>query len=84
MPKVELMEFDKVKRKFTLLAKIDLISIPSAGDKLIHMVELEEFIFTVYDVHYVNTNSLVKVNVIRLSNLQDYHSSGFSDITYYG
>lgn len=84
MPKVDVMEFDKAKRKFSFLEKVDLISIPTPGDKLICKINTEEFIFKVYDVHFINNNSnLIKVNVIRLSNLKDYNSSGFNDITYY-
>ncbi len=83
MPKVEVMEFDKAKRKFTFLEKVDLVSIPTTGDKLICKIGDHDFIFKVYDVHYINSVDLVKVNVIRLCYLEDYNSSGFRDIIYY-
>jgi hypothetical protein len=83
MPKVEVMEFDKVTRKFTFLAKVDFPAIPAYGDKVICRIAEEDFIFKVYDVHYFSTNSVVRVNIIRLQYLEDYNSSGFGDILYY-
>ncbi len=83
MQKVEVMEFDKAKRKFIFLQMVDLVTVPNAGDKIVFKISAQEIIFRVYDVHYSNNNNHVKVNVIRLSTLENYNSSGFSDITYY-
>jgi hypothetical protein len=80
---VDVMEFDKAKRRFTFLDRVLLAAVPSAGDKVILKIGADEIIFKVYDVHYFNNNATPKVNVIRLSSLNDYNSSGFSDINYY-
>jgi len=80
---VELMEFDKAKRRFTFLEKVLLVAVPATNDKVILKIGNEEILFKVYDVHYFNNNSVPRVNVIRLGNLNDYNSSGFSDINYY-
>jgi hypothetical protein len=80
---VEVMEFDKAKRRFAFLERVLLAAVPAAGDKVILKIGTNEIVFKVYDVHYFNNNSIPKVNVIRLSSLNDYNSSGFSDINYF-
>jgi hypothetical protein len=80
---VEVMEFDKAKRKFSFLESVLLAAVPAAGDKVVLKIGADEVIFKVYDVHYFINNSTPKLNVIRLGSLTDYNSSGFSDINYY-
>jgi hypothetical protein len=80
---VEVMEFDKAKRRFAFLERVLLAAVPAASDKVILKIGTDEIVFKVYDVHYFNNNSIPKVNVIRLSSLNDYNSSGFSDINYF-
>jgi hypothetical protein len=80
---VEVMEFDKAKRRFTFLERVLLASVPAAGDKVVLKIAADEIIFKVYDVHYFNNNSIPKINVIRLGTLNEYNSSGFSDINYF-
>jgi hypothetical protein len=80
---VEVMEFDKAKRRFSFLERVLLAAVPGAGDKVILKIGADEVIFKVYDVHYFINNSTPKLNVIRLGSLADYNSSGFSDINYY-
>jgi hypothetical protein len=81
MPRVCIMEFQKDTRVFKILQEADLASIPTAGDKI--TLNLEDgvgYIFKVYDVHYTD-NERTDVNVIRLSNITNYNSSKFPDIT---
>ena len=75
------MEFDREARHFQFLAEVTLASIPTKGDKVTLNIGEEKagFIFEVYDVHYTD-HAGVDVNVIRLSSVTDYFSSGFPDI----
>ncbi|UPL51393.1 hypothetical protein [Hymenobacter sublimis] len=81
MPKVCLMEFDREARHFQFLAEVELSSVPTKGDKVTLNIgeEQEGFVFEVYDVHYTD-HSLTDVNIIRISNVNDYFSSRFPDI----
>jgi len=80
---VEVMEFDAAQRKFLFLQKVGLIAVPTKGDKVVLKVDNDEVIFKVYDVHYFANSMVPKVNVIRVNNIKEYNSSGFSDINYY-
>jgi hypothetical protein len=81
MPTVCIMEFDREERHFQFLTELDLVAIPTKADKLtLNLGEKQEgFIFEVYDVHYTDHPG-VDVNVVRLSNVTEYFSSGFPDI----
>jgi hypothetical protein len=76
------MEFDRIKRNFQFLIEVELASIPTKGDKIVLNVGEEQvgYIFDVYDVHYAD-NSKIDVNVIRISNILDYLSSRYPDIS---
>ena len=73
------MEFNSAKRNFSFLKEIEIVSIPSAGDKIVINIEGIEYIFKVYDVHY-GEHFKADINIIRLSTVTDYHSSRFPDI----
>jgi hypothetical protein len=79
MPIVLLMEFDKEKRNFQALQKVELSSVPTSDDKVVIDIDGIGYVFKVYDVHYADNNR-VDVNVIRMSNITDYNASGFPDI----
>lgn len=80
MRKVCLMEFDKIERHFKILGMVEFSSIPTKGDKVVFDIDGVGHIFNVYDVHYADKNS-VDVNIIRISTIAEYNSSGFPDIT---
>ena len=79
MPTACLMEFSKKERHFAFLREIDFASIPTTGDKIVIDIEGIGYIFKVYDVHYTE-HFKADVNVIRLSTITEYNSSGFPDI----
>ena len=79
MTEVCLLEFDNEERNFTMLGSIDLPSIPTSGDKIVHNVDGIGYIYKVYDVHY--SDGGVDVNLIKLSTITDYNSSRFPDIS---
>ena len=81
MPTVCIMEFGREARHFQFLVELNLVAMPTKGDKVVLNIgeEQEGFVFEVYDVHYTD-HSGVDVNVVRLSNVTSYFSSGFPDI----
>jgi hypothetical protein len=74
-----LMEFDKNKRVFCFLREVKLSSVPTSGDKIGLDIDDIGYVFKVYDVHYAE-HAKTDVNIIRLSTITDYNSSGFPDI----
>lgn len=74
-----LMEFNKDNRRFEMLKEIKLITAPSYNDKIIVTIDGIGIVFKVYDVHYTD-NGNIDVNVVRLSTITEYNSSGFRDI----
>lgn len=79
MPTVSIMEFQENIRFFKHMRDMELAAVPTMGDMLVINTDGEPHIFEVYDVHYAD-NAQVNVNVIRLSTLKEYNSSGFDDI----
>jgi len=79
MPLVLLMEFNKETRQFQSLREVELLSVPTSGDKVVIDIDGIGFIFKVYDVHYAD-KKLTDVNVIRISTITDYNASRFPDI----
>ncbi|MDB5207318.1 MAG: hypothetical protein JWR72_2393 [Flavisolibacter sp.] len=80
MPQVCVLEFDKKDRLFKVLSsRVHLSSVPTAGDKFTMKIKDVGYIFDVYDVHYAH-NKQIDVNVVRISNIESYHSCGFHDI----
>ena len=75
------MEFNRKERHFQFLAEVELASIPTKGDKVTLNLgaEQEGFIFEVYDVHYTD-EAKTDVNLLRISSVLAYFSSGFPDI----
>ncbi|MOA22812.1 hypothetical protein D3C78_1433980 [compost metagenome] len=79
MSTVVLMEFNRDDRNFHFLKEIELCSIPTSNDKIVIDIEGIGYIFRVYDVHY-SEESRIDINLIRLSTITDYLSTGFVDI----
>lgn len=79
MPAVLLMEFDIETRRFQALREVELASVPTFGDKVVINIDGIGFIFKVYDSHY-GENSMVDVNVIRISTITDYYGTRYPDI----
>lgn len=77
---VSVMEFDSTTRLFKLLRQVDLASVPTMGDLLELEIDGVGYVYEVYSSNY-GDGGKVDVNVIRLSNITDYKSSGYPDIT---
>lgn len=76
---IHLNEFNKDTRCFECLKQVQLLSVPTSGDKIVIDIDGIGYIFKVYDVHY-GDDALTDVNIIRLSTITEYNSSKFPDI----
>lgn len=79
MPTILLREFDFEKRVFINLKEIDVLQVPTAGDKITLDIKEVGYIFNVHDVHYADDNA-VDVNIVRISSVDDYYDSKYPDI----
>lgn len=79
MCKVCLMEFDRNKKVFRYLREVELSAVPKIREKVVIDIDGIGWLFEVYDVHYADGNK-TDVNVIRISTITAYNSSGFPDL----